>query len=40
MSASYAGPCSQEIDRLQAELELNVAAGLFARQSTAATKHR
>jgi hypothetical protein len=24
MSASYAGPCSQEIDRLQAELELNV----------------
>jgi len=35
MSASYASPCSQEIDRQQAELDL-----MFARESTAATLHR
>jgi hypothetical protein len=40
MSASYAGPCSHEIDRVQAEidakLEAKAAAGPSARASTAA----
>ena len=44
MSASYAGPCSHEIDRVQAEidakLEAKTAAGPSARESTAATMHR
>jgi hypothetical protein len=44
MSASYAGPCSHEIDRVQAEidakLEARAAAGPTARESTAATLHR
>jgi hypothetical protein len=44
MSASYAGPCSHEIDRLQAaidtRLNANAAAGPDARESTAATMHR
>ena len=41
MSASYAGPCSQGIDRVQAQfdakLEANAAVGPSARESTAAT---
>ena len=44
MSASYAGPCSHEIDRVVAEinakLEAKAAAGPSARESTAATTHR
>ena len=44
MSASYAGPCSHAIDRLQADidakLEAKAAAGASARESTAATMHR
>jgi GTP cyclohydrolase FolE2 len=44
ISVSYAGPCSQEIDRLQAEIDAklnsNAAAGSFAPESTAATTHR
>jgi hypothetical protein len=44
MSASYAGPCSHEIDRMQAEidakLEAKASAGSSARESTAATLHR
>ena len=44
MPASYAGPCSHEIDRVQAEidarLETKAAAGPSARESTAATMHR
>jgi hypothetical protein len=44
MSASFANPCSQEIDRVQAtidaKLEAQAAAGRFARESTAATLHR
>jgi hypothetical protein len=44
MSASYAGPCSQEIDQVQAEidakLDSNAAAGSSALESTAATMHR
>ena len=44
MPASYAGPCSHEIDRVQAEidarLETKAAAGPSARESTAATAHR
>ncbi len=44
MSASYAGPCSHEIDRVQAEtdarLDTKAAAGPSARESTAATAHR
>ena len=44
MSASYAGPCSQEIVRVQAEidaqLQAKAAAGPSARESTAATMHR
>src|SRR5262245_24826042 len=44
MSASYAGPCSHEIDRVQvaidARLNANAAAGPAARESTAATEHR
>jgi hypothetical protein len=43
-SASYAGPCSHEIDRVQreidAKLEAKAAAGPSARESTAATTHR
>src|SRR5262245_38355769 len=43
-SASYAGPCSHEIDRVQAEIDakLNATAGTgaFARESTAATMNR
>ena len=43
-SASYAGPCSHEIDRVQAEidakLEAKAAAGPSARESTAARTHR
>jgi hypothetical protein len=44
ISASRAGPCSQEIDRVQAsidaKLEAQAAAGRPARESTAATMHR
>ena len=44
MSASYAGPCSHEIDRVQAEIDAKLgakaAAGPAARESTAATAHR
>jgi hypothetical protein len=44
MSASYAGPCSQGIDRVQAQfdakLEANAAVGPSARESTAATMNR
>ena len=44
MSASYAGPCSQGIDRVQAQfdakLEANAAVGPSARESTAATINR
>ena len=44
MSASYAGPCSNEIDRLRAEIDAKLgalaAAGPSARESTAATMHR
>jgi hypothetical protein len=44
ISASYAGPFSHEIDRLQreidAKLEAKAAAGPSARESTAATMHR
>ena len=44
MSASYAGPCSKEIDRVQAEIDAslaaNAAAGPTATESTAATTHR
>ena len=44
MSASYAGPCSQGIDRVQAQfdakLEANAALGPSARESTAATMNR
>ena len=44
MSASYAGPCSQEIDRVQTEIDAKLgakaAAGPSARESTAATMHR
>ena len=43
-SASYAGPCSHEIDRVMAEidakLDAKAAAGPSARESTAATTHR
>jgi len=43
-SASYAGPCSHEIDRVLAEinakLEAKAGAGPSARESTAATTHR
>jgi predicted lipid-binding transport protein (Tim44 family) len=42
--AGYAGPCSSEIDRMQARvdarLEANTAGGPAARESTAATMHR
>jgi hypothetical protein len=41
---SYAGPCSNEIDHMQAEidakLERNAAAGPAAPESTGATMHR
>jgi len=44
VSASYAGPCSQEIDRVQATIDARVnataGAGPSARESTAATAHR
>jgi hypothetical protein len=44
MSASNAGPCSQEIDRVQAEIDTalnsNAATGPSAPESTAATSHR
>ena len=44
MSASYAGPCSQEIDRVQTEIDAKLgaraAAGPSARESTAAKMHR
>jgi hypothetical protein len=43
-SVSYAGPCSQAIDRVQAEidakLEARAAAGPSARETTAATMNR
>ena len=43
-SASYAGPCSHEIDRVQAAIDARLAAdaaaGPAARESTAATMHR
>jgi hypothetical protein len=44
VSASYAGPCSHEIDRTQVDvdawLNASAAAGPAARESTAATAHR
>ena len=44
VSASFASPCSQDIDRTQAmidaKLEAQAAAGRPARESTAATMHR
>ena len=44
ISASFATPCSQDIDRVQttidAKLEAQAAAGRPARESTAATMHR
>ena len=39
-SASYAGPCSHEIDRVVAEINAKAAAGPSARESTSATTHR
>jgi hypothetical protein len=44
VSASFASPCSQDIDRIQAmidaKLEAQAAAGRSARESTGATLHR
>jgi hypothetical protein len=44
MSASYAGPCSEEIARFRAEIEAkqyaNAAAGPSGPESTSATTHR
>jgi hypothetical protein len=44
MPTSYAGPCSHEIDRTQAEvdakLEAKAGAGPFARESSGALVHR
>ena len=44
ISAGYAGPCSQEIARLQVAIDAKIAAataaGSSARESTAATMHR
>jgi hypothetical protein len=44
MPASYAGPCSQQIDAVQAaidaKLEATAAAKPSARETTAATMHR
>ena len=44
MSASYAGPCSHDIDRVQVEVDAKLnataAAGPAARESTAATMNR
>jgi hypothetical protein len=44
LRASFATPCSQDIDRVQttidAKLEAQAAAGRPARESTAATMHR
>lgn len=44
ISTSLAGPCSGDIDRMQAridaKLQANAAAGPTARESTAATMHR
>jgi hypothetical protein len=43
-AATFASPCSQEIDRVQAKfdakLEAQAAAGRYARESTVATMHR
>ena len=43
-SAIYAGPCSQEIDRIQAQIDAKLesfaATGPSASESTAATMHR
>ena len=44
ISGSYAGPCSQEIDRLRSEIDAKLgalaAAGPSTRESTTATMHR
>jgi hypothetical protein len=44
MSGSYAGPCSQAIDRQRAEIDAKLgalaAAGPTTREGTAATMHR
>jgi len=44
ISASYAGPCSHDIDLMQARVDARLqavaAAGPAARESTAATTHR
>jgi hypothetical protein len=44
ISAGYAGPCSTEIDRMQARVDAMIeavaAAGATGRESTAATMHR
>ena len=44
MSTSYAGPCSHEIDSVQAAIDAKLGAkavaGPSARESTAATTHR
>ena len=44
ISVSYAGPCSPEIERMQAQIDARVqaqaAAGPAARETTAATLHR
>ena len=44
MSASYAGPCSQGIDRMRAKIDAELgtlaAAGPSAKETTAATMHR
>ena len=44
MGAGYAGPCSHEIDRMQAQVDAKLAAAAAAgptgRESTAATMHR
>jgi len=44
MSASHAGPCSKEIDRVQAQVDARLdaiaGAGPQARESSAATMHR
>ncbi|HMA71512.1 MAG TPA: hypothetical protein VKP67_08500 [Xanthobacteraceae bacterium] len=44
ISVSHAGPCTAEIDRMQARIDArlgaNAAAGPSARENTAATSHR
>jgi hypothetical protein len=41
MPAGYAGPCTEEIDRMQVHVDEAVAAaGATARESTAATRHQ